>query len=799
MRAEHGKMSSVCLAAVFAAAVSAPAAGTSWHNHIDASMINEIVPRGNDLYVATYGGILVYDRSDGSFRQYTNDTGLPSNSLRCLTFDANGDIYAGSADIGVAKVRMSNGHLTLIRSLSEQIDGLASNTVNSIAVWNDVLVYGSTPGAGTIRNDFASARYFERDGLPGPDVFDVLPMGDRVYMATAGGVATLNALGIIQTLPNTPLNAHVLATDGTIIYAGTSTNVRRFDPATSQWTDIGPNPAATPQRVYGLYWDGTTLWAGGTRSMYRYSGTGTAWTATNASTIQDNYLFSNGTGNVEMRGIVAFGNNDVYFGSASEVDLRGPNLIHYDGANLVNLRSNTPGANNVQRLDIDTDGSLWAAFASYYVGKLMPDNQWVNYNRSIAGIELPTNPYANIGFLADSQGHKWFSTLSFPPPAIPKPLDELVDGTDANYGNDVWTRHAENSGGGDTYGSLRPVRAAEDPLGNRWFMSDDDFVAAGKSEWQGFNILNRDGTSWFRMNPLKDSRMINGNVVDVAFSGAGTYVAFKQQGVYFWNHGGYAFSSLTNYTPDTWSAFVRTGNGNGQLPSGTVITRLALRSDGRLWIGTDSGLFYSSGFGVATVPVYTGISPGIVSPKVQDILLDHDENLWVATDLGLNKIARDDNNVIQTFLTPASFAILSGLRYSLDVLSPLAHADVRSLAIHPTEDILYIGTFGGLSVYDFSAPAATATDLSKVYVFPNPVYTSKGHASLKVGNITGPVTVEIYDLEGELVDDPHTANNNGDVVWDLTTRGGTEAGSGKYIVRIRGQNGSVQRSIALIR
>jgi len=158
MRAEHGKMSSVCLAAVFAAAVSAPAAGTSWHNHIDASMINEIVPRGNDLYVATYGGILVYDRSDGSFRQYTNDTGLPSNSLRCLTFDANGDIYAGSGDIGVAKVRMSNGHLTLIRSLSEQIDGLASNTVNSIAVWNDVLVYGSTPGAGTIRNDFASAR-----------------------------------------------------------------------------------------------------------------------------------------------------------------------------------------------------------------------------------------------------------------------------------------------------------------------------------------------------------------------------------------------------------------------------------------------------------------------------------------------------------------------------------------------------------------------------------------------------------------------------------------------------------------
>jgi len=44
MRAEHGKMSSVCLAAVFAAAVSAPAAGASWHNHIDASIPGTAAP-----------------------------------------------------------------------------------------------------------------------------------------------------------------------------------------------------------------------------------------------------------------------------------------------------------------------------------------------------------------------------------------------------------------------------------------------------------------------------------------------------------------------------------------------------------------------------------------------------------------------------------------------------------------------------------------------------------------------------------------------------------------------------------
>jgi len=289
--------------------------------------------------------------------------------------------------------------------------------------------------------------------------------------------------------------------------------------------------------------------------------------------------------------------------------------------------------------------------------------------------------------------------------------------------------------------------------------------------------------------------MISGNVIDVAFGGIEAYVAFVNDGVYRWRHFGYDWPSLTSYASDQWSVVVS----KGQLPSDAAINRLALRSDGRLWIATTSGLFYLyPGGTLATVPTYTGITPGIVSPKVQDIVLDHDENLWVATDLGLNRIARDDANDIQTFLTPAVFVVLSGLRYPLDVISPLANADCRSLAVHPSKDILYVGTFGGISTYDFSAPPVTATNLSSVYVYPNPVYTSKGHNSIKLGNLTGPVTVEIYDLEGELVDSRKVSADGG-IAWDLTTRDGLQAGSGRYIVRIVNEKGSVQRPVALIR
>ncbi len=785
-------------AALIAAALGAILAGSvqagTWKNHIDASMTHEIVPKDDLLYVATYGGILVFDPATGAFEQYRNDDGLPSNAVRCLAFDPDGDIYAGTADIGIAKVRISNGHLTRLRLLSAQIDGLASNTINSVAAWGDVIVYGATPGVGTIVNDFAAARYFQRDGLPGSDVLDVLPLGDEVWMATwddttsKGGLATLDKLGIIRKIPGGTTEPYVLGTEGANIWVGTNTGVRRYDPVGGTWTDMG----LSTYRTRSLFWTGTTMWAGTGKDFMRYQGTGTNWDIHSTNALQNLYQLG-GSAGLEIKGLAVLPDGDVYLGSGNQAELRGPNLMRFDGTTVVNFKPNTPGANDTRRLDLDIDGSLWASWASFYVGKLMPDGNWLNYNTSVPGIETPNNVFTNIAFLADSQGEKWFSSLTatIPPNAPHKLLDQLDDHQNADYGDDDWIRHDIGSGGGDGYGTLRPQRAAEDPVGNRWFLSDDAGASFG---WQGINILSRDKSAWFQMTPTREPRMIAGNVVDVAFAGTATYVAFLANGVYRWGHSGFSWSALTNYPADTWTAFVPAN----QLPAQAFITRVALRSDGLLWVATTSGLFYSLGGLVGNVPVYTGISPGIVSPKVQDIVLDHDENLWVATDQGLNRIARDDNNDIQAFLTPASYANLAGLRYSLDVIAPLAHADCRSLAMHPTRDLLYVGTFGGISEYDFSAPAVTETDLSKVYVYPNPVFTSKGHTSLKIANLTGPVTVEIYTLEGELVDSRSVAAN-GDVAWDLATRDGFSASSGKYIVRIIGEHGSVQRPIALVR
>jgi hypothetical protein len=59
--------------------VAAPAAAqVDWNNHIDASMINDIVYRDGVLYMATFGGLVLYDVDANRFEQFDNvDTGMP--------------------------------------------------------------------------------------------------------------------------------------------------------------------------------------------------------------------------------------------------------------------------------------------------------------------------------------------------------------------------------------------------------------------------------------------------------------------------------------------------------------------------------------------------------------------------------------------------------------------------------------------------------------------------------------------------------------------------------------------------
>jgi hypothetical protein len=754
-----------------------------WTNYLDTSIIREIVHRDGDLYMATSGGLVVYHISSGTFESFGNVDGLPSNDLTCLVMDASGTMYVGTSNIGIAKVVRSGSGISVLRTINQQIDGLANNSVTSVAAWSGDIVYGSTGGAGLITNDFPSSLFRSSEGLPSNAVADVLPIGDEAWIATDAGVAVVDRFDIVRRPSGGPANARVVGSDGVLVWVGTSDGVWTLDPSDSTWTNVGP----VGEAIHSFHFDGQTMRAGGRRYFWEYLG-GSNWLSRDVAPVYVKYALSVVVS--EMRALVALGPDDIYLGAGRENVRQGINLVHWDGSTFTDAVPNAPGGNDIRRLSVDLDGSVWASFNSFWVGKLTPRGEWFNYNHTIPASDSLSNQFTNLTCLADLDGYKWFCTLTFDA-AQPLPLDRLDDKIDEDYGNDDWEHYNIGSGGGDGLGSLRLQNALVDPTGNRWFLSD---AVAGFPGWEGMHILSRDQSEWLQVK-TDNSSLASGNVRDVAFTGSVAYLAVSTVGIQRWIHQGYGWGNLKNLADDSWPVLWAVPN------AGESVSSLEYRSDGTIWAGTNEGVyrFLPGSSSPRHFGAFNGFGTGLLGIDVWDILLDHDENLWVATPQGLNRISREDENKIDAYSTPALYAAeLSQRLFPFEVISPLVDARCQILALHPDDDILYIGTRSGMSVFDFSPPAAQETELSLVYVYPNPLYGRLGHNALKIANITSPVSVDVYTIEGELVHS-QSALVSGDEIWDLTTAGGFIAASGVYVVRISTGAGEVVRTISVMR
>ncbi|MCH7549646.1 MAG: hypothetical protein IH969_08965, partial [Candidatus Krumholzibacteriota bacterium] len=418
------------LALLVALSVLAPSLAGSqsrWENHVDPSLIKEIVSRDDKLYVATFGGLLVYDIAADRFTQYTNTSGLTTISLTTLVFDPSGRLYVGSDDFGIARVTISGGKLELQRSFNQRFDGLADNRILSLAVWGDSVVYGAATGMGTIHNDFASTALRIQDGLPAESVKDIFPHGEVVWVATDGGVVVLDRQGFLLPVPGAPAEANVFGSDGPTVFVGTDAGVMRFDPADSSWTDLG----LSTRKVDSFFYDGQSMWGAGRFLLWNYSGSGQTWAEARMDSFVGQYALGGG---IVEADIVVASNGDVYMGIGQQADgARGANLIRFDGIISTNLVPDAPSGNAIRRLSFDAaNGDLWASFANFYAGKLTESGTWFNYNESIPASDSMSNGFANIAFLAASDGSKWFATT---PGSGTIPLDRLMDNRDTDYSN----------------------------------------------------------------------------------------------------------------------------------------------------------------------------------------------------------------------------------------------------------------------------------------------------------------------------------------------------------------------------
>jgi len=181
--------------------------------------------------------------------------------------------------------------------------------------------------------------------------------------------------------------------------------------------------------------------------------------------------------------------------------------------------------------------------------------------------------------------------------------------------------------------------------------------------------------------------------------------------------------------------------------------------DGRIWCGTDRGLFvindaeefFQDDFQYEQVKIPRNDGSGLADyllngVAVSCIAVDGANRKWIGTiGNGIYLVSADGTEMIHHFMTADS---------------PLPNDNVQCIAIHPTTGKVMIGTEGGLCSYVSDATeAAEELVADNVLAYPNPVGP----------DYTGPIAVKGLTMDSEV----KILSSSGQLVWKGISAGGT--------------------------
>jgi len=245
-------------------------------------------------------------------------------------------------------------------------------------------------------------------------------------------------------------------------------------------------------------------------------------------------------------------------------------------------------------------------------------------------------------------------------------------------------------------------------------------------------------------------------------------------------------NSLESPADDRWR-LLRSGNGNGNLPAGEVLS-LAKDRSGYIWVGTSDGVaVIQCGMDVfngcqAVLPIVKGETNFanflFKGEEVRSIAVDGADQKWVGTRNGLWLISPDGDRRI--------------LRFT-EENSPLLSSDIRRVAIDPATGEVFVATARGIVSFRGSATEGAA-DFSNLQVFPNPVPPGYG-GTIAIRGLKENTVVKITELNGRLVH--QTRSLGGQAVWNGRDYQGRSIASGVYLVLVT-EEGQQERAAGKI-
>ncbi len=318
--------------------------------------------------------------------------------------------------------------------------------------------------------------------------------------------------------------------------------------------------------------------------------------------------------------------------------------------------------------------------------------------------------------------------------------------------------------------------AACDNKGNIWMTNPLAFngntlvvYSPSDSTWHSFhNGLTQ--TSGFKSVAIDNYGGVwtgdaTGNLTSTAFNG-----------LFYYNANG----TLNNLSDDRSYVF---NTGDSPILSNRVNSVIVDNED-QVWIGTDLGMdvIYdpdpSASFYIQ--PVYS-----LYDQYINDIAYDALDRKWVATKTGVYVVSKDGTNTL------ASYNITN---------SPLPSNNVTSVAFDRKDGIVYFATDYGVTELK-TGVLEPAQSFPKLKVFPDPAVLSLAKpVQIRIEGLVANSEIKVFTVDGRLVDQ-FQAQGGKIAYWNGTDSTGKLLSSGIYIIVAYSSDGSQSTvgKIAVIR
>lgn len=666
---------------------SSSAVEPQWTNLTSLGQINSFLAVNDTMYVATSGGLMLLTDLSEPAEVLGALEGLGTSDISDLIIDQDNMIWVTGFG-RLINISADNPRQYLFFDNDNKLYDLHAVTNDDDKLWIGselgLLLFSKSVDGGLIQDSYTLFGGFN----PGPDVWQILLVGDSIYLATSEGLAIGD-----RTMPNllkSPSNWETFG-PGQFPELGTG-DVRKvvtFDSKIYIASENGlfvlsRQPDLLTEVNLGAEADCTDLLVRND-TLWAYCDIGLGVITTGTVALQT------------LPGLPASAKNGIQFGSSQLIGTDGGGLYWRASGDFERYPYTGAPANFVSGLGVGTDGRLTAGFVHQPIGQF-DNNSWTEHDLWLS------NGSTNVS--TDSSGAAWVGTWGGGLYRIADDTTQLFNRTNSTLvgnpeGNSyIVIRGLDNDGRYLFAGAYRAF-------------DGNSIVIADLS-----NLNSPDG--WTTLGV--DDGLTNTFVATLDYQDGWLAVGTDAGGVYLCFIGPDPFDKSDDFC-------VHLTEENDRLLS-DVIRQVKFDPSGTLWVATNFGL---SRFNIGFEWFDDVVLPGKIGPDIAAIAFDSRGNIWAGAVNGLAFLNVSTNE---------------GERFT-SINSGLVSDKVRALTYDGRTGQLYVATEAGISIVS-SFISRPAYDISLGYPFPNPFVIRSGDDRLEF-NYARAGTVRIHNVAGEQV------------------------------------------------